>query len=1400
MSQSLSQERQQLINLYHQETAFHQPIIQLLSIIYEPMTRTPLRACVQAMEIQDKEGKFYHTKTLKASLDHLLKNNLLIENDEKKLVVNPLIIEIVTRETLIENTFEPLASIIEQKIPIRQRSWGEPIRQFDNELQLIREIRLGLYRQDFDFISEQIEAYESQSYNKDIHLETIIESILDNPFDPIWFRRLPQPLFEKTLVSILSKKLSSLDNSDDYFELLQVTCTEEDNRSSDALQLLFIEQLIFRNRLAEAEEYLNEISVSIDNYYLLNFYLGFLSFIKGHYQSSINYYTQSLKGLKKLTRKRKIFFEPFAGFFFILALIKDQSSESLQLAQDSLSIILRDDNLLFLKKISCQYLEQLILLLSGDLSVKNDWDKHYLPPTPHLFSLFPYLCCYWLNPDEAKSRLPKLLNELLTQTYQAGYYWLCFEIGQLLLRLQPRSHWKDTIYQLTPLNEVTPLVDLLDFQEPWQLSLNALINLNSSEKSTTNTSSNQKRLAWFLSLYKSDWSLKPKEQVFTKKGVWSQGRPIALKRLARSPESFSYLTAQDYQACSKINTYSRGFYGDVEYLLEKEAIIDLIDHPFVFWEDSPQTKVDLVAATPELLVKKNRKKEITLKLSPPLYQKQSPLVWQDTINLVKVLVITSDYEQIAAILGKRNQLRVPPSAEEQVLAAINTISSLCTVHSDIEGDIADAIEVEAHPLPHLQLLPNDEGLSARVVVCPFEKGHSFYHPGTGGATVITEIDGQRYQTTRDLEKEKDLFNALIADCSLLSSGDPTTGRWDFDDPELCLELLLQLQDLEGRVIVEWPEGESLKVTQPAGFSHLHLNVNSQQDWFEVSGQLQLDESKVFDLQQLLTLLEQSPGRFLPLGQGQFLALTDTFRQRLEEFRLFSQPHKQARQLHPLSTLALQDFFSEVEDLTVDQQWHEHCQKIQAMHEFTPQLPSTFQGELRDYQLEGFHWLARLSHWDVGACLADDMGLGKTIQALAAILTRATAGPTLIVAPTSVCFNWIDECFKFAPTLNPILFGSGNRQEILDNLQPFDLLICSYGLLQQESVAAMLAEVSWQTIVLDEAQFIKNMTTKRSQAAMKLQGQFKLITTGTPLENHLGELWNLFRFINPGLLGSKKQFNDRFIAPIESDSHKILHQQLKRLIQPFILRRTKTQVLSELPPRTEMLLSVELSNEEMALYEALRRDSLEKLSESDDSGGQKHLQVLAALMKLRRCCCHPSLVLDDASLKGSKLQLFQEILEELLDNRHKALVFSQFVDHLQIIKSHLDRQKISYQYLDGSTPKKERQRRVKAFQSGEGDVFLISLKAGGTGLNLTAADYVIHLDPWWNPAVEDQATDRAYRIGQQRPVTVYRLVAKDTIEEKIVQLHHRKRDLADSLLSGTDVSAKLSTSELLDLMK
>jgi SNF2 family DNA or RNA helicase len=304
-------------------------------------------------------------------------------------------------------------------------------------------------------------------------------------------------------------------------------------------------------------------------------------------------------------------------------------------------------------------------------------------------------------------------------------------------------------------------------------------------------------------------------------------------------------------------------------------------------------------------------------------------------------------------------------------------------------------------------------------------------------------------------------------------------------------------------------------------------------------------------------------------------------------------------------------------------------------------------------------------------------------------------------------------------------------------------------------------------------------------------------TGTPLENHLGELWNLFQFINPGLLGPYETFQWRFATPIERDRDRDTRRRLQRLVQPFMLRRTKAQVLEELPSRTEVTLQVEFSREETAFYEALRQRALQKL---EAAKGPQHLQMLAEIMRLRRACCHPRLALEDSPLSSSKLKMFEETIDELLENKHKVLVFSQFVDHLTILRQALEHKGVSYQYLDGSTPARARDQRVAAFQAGEGDVFLISLRAGGIGLNLTAADYVIHMDPWWNPAVEDQASDRAHRLGQQRPVTIYRLVTQGTIEERIVELHHAKRDLADSLLEGADISSKLSAEELLQLIR
>jgi SNF2 family DNA or RNA helicase len=514
---------------------------------------------------------------------------------------------------------------------------------------------------------------------------------------------------------------------------------------------------------------------------------------------------------------------------------------------------------------------------------------------------------------------------------------------------------------------------------------------------------------------------------------------------------------------------------------------------------------------------------------------------------------------------------------------------------------------------------------------------------------------------------------------------------------------------------------------------------------------------------------------------------------------------------------LEDIVNNLDGLGDDRTWTNQLQLIREAQLLEPKVPSTLQAELRDYQIEGYKWLSRLAHWGGGACLADDMGLGKTLQALAIILEKAPAGPCLVVAPTSVCMNWLHEANRFAPTLRIHMLGIKKRKELVQSLKGFDVLVTSYTLLQQE--ARLFADMNWEVIVLDEAQAIKNMETKRSRAAMSLNGKFKLLTTGTPIENHLGELWNLFNFILPGLLGSLESFNRRFAVPIERFGDQLARRKLKKLIRPFILRRSKAQVLEELPPRTEIALQVEMNTEEFAFYEAVRRQALEnltvnrKIANTGFKGSGMSsvpvtknnakgftVRILAEIMKLRRACCNPKLVMPDSTIESSKLHLFEKVVDELIENRHKALVFSQFVGHLEIIRSLLDEKKIEYRYLDGSTPFKQRDREVEAFQAGNGDLFLISLKAGGLGLNLTAADYVIHMDPWWNPAVEDQASDRAHRIGQVHPVTIYRLITQNTIEEKIVKLHQEKRDLANSLLAETEISSKISVEELLNLIR
>jgi SNF2 family DNA or RNA helicase len=653
---------------------------------------------------------------------------------------------------------------------------------------------------------------------------------------------------------------------------------------------------------------------------------------------------------------------------------------------------------------------------------------------------------------------------------------------------------------------------------------------------------------------------------------------------------------------------------------------------------------------------------------------------------------------------------------------------------------------------------------------------------------------------RDFKAEKAAAAALLDRLPQFAGLDGAECDWTWPvvDPQACLEVIDSLEELRGMVPIEWAKNARPITTRRADVGAMRVQVSTAGDWFALSGQVEVEPGTLLEMTALLERWDERRGRFVPLGDGRWLALSRRLQQRVEEMRALA--HAESREglrLHSLAPLAAPQLMDGLGGAALADEWRRRAKRWEEAGSMEIAVPSTLQAELRPYQEEGFRWLARLAYAGAGACLADDMGLGKTLQALALLLLRGADGPALVLAPASVTPNWLAEARRFAPTLNCTLFGSGDRASTIRDAGPFDVIVASYGILATE--AELLASRPWHTLLLDEAQAIKNQQTIRSQAVMDMRADFRLALTGTPLENHLGELWNLFRFLNPGLLGSRERFENRFAQPIERLKDRAAMANLKRVISPFILRRTKQEVLPDLPPATEITLKVPMEPAERAFYEAVREQALRTLEDIGQEATAR-VRVLAEIMRLRRACCHPSLLVPDCGLSGSKMAEFLRLAAELRDNRHRALVFSQFVDHLALLRVALDKAGITYQYLDGSTPIAEREAAVRRFQGGEGDLFLISLKAGGTGLNLTAADYVIHMDPWWNPAVEDQASARAHRIGQDRPVTIYRLVMENSIEERIVALHHSKRRMADDLLDETSQAGRLSAQELLALIR
>ena len=1033
---------------------------------------------------------------------------------------------------------------------------------------------------------------------------------------------------------------------------------------------------------------------------------------------------------------------------------------------------------------------------------------------------------------------PAVLDAWATRFAAAGYQRIADEFAVA----RAISEGQD------PPNTGPTLAAAFASETPWRRALAAIAGLAVDEANAGSAAVSETRLIWMLEIahdlndsddqedsefsgnsessYEMDGptlygrvSVAPFEQKRGQRG-WGKPKALPLTRLARSDS----LTDADAQVARLLKKLPANRWA----LDPQAALVALIGHPHVFDVSSPETPVELVSGHPELRVERSADgARLRLGVSAELRDAFRPVLVpnpytgelrniarpptavliSETPTRARVVRIASAHRRIVELVG--DGLDLPAAEGGELLArALHAAAA----HFEVQDDGATTHERDADGTLIAELAPAGNGVRLRLAVRPLGEEGPRAFPGRGGARLLADVHGERRAARRDLKTERALLARLLDAVPLLGGESPTL-EWRLDDPQDALALMEGLQSFQsaGEALrIEWPPGAKLRVSRAHGTGDLRLRFGSAGDWLQIDGGLALDDGRVIAMRVLLEAAKNK-GRYLPLGEGEYLAITSELRERIDAIAALAGPGEVVR-VDSIAALALDELVPEAQ-IERDAAWQQRLERMRSTLDLVPAVPSTLCAELRPYQIDGFVWMARLAHWGAGACLADDMGLGKTVQTLALLLHRAAGGPALVIAPTSVCANWAIEAARFAPTLRVTrLHEEDDRADAIAQAGPNDLIIASYGLLALHDDE--LAAREWSTLVLDEAQAIKNSDTRRAQAALRINAAMRVAVTGTPVENRLDELWTLMHLLNPGLLGPRDRFAARFAVPIERDRDPRAAQRLRRLVRPFLLRRTKSEVLSDLPERTEIALRIEPSTDEVAFHTALRAEALEAVSEMAGRGGDARFHVLAQIMRLRRAASDPRLAVAGA-VSGAKLDALIELIDELIVNRHKALVFSQFTGFLDLAEERLKALGVRFHRLDGSTPAAARATRVAAFQAGEGDVFLISLKAGGSGLNLTAADYVILCDPWWNPAVEAQAAGRAHRIGQNRPVTVYRLLTAGTIEERIIEMHETKRAIADALLARTEegegdggdedgrdgvIAGALDVDELIELMR
>ena len=669
--------------------------------------------------------------------------------------------------------------------------------------------------------------------------------------------------------------------------------------------------------------------------------------------------------------------------------------------------------------------------------------------------------------------------------------------------------------------------------------------------------------------------------------------------------------------------------------------------------------------------------------------------------------------------------------------------------------------------------------------------HNFNADKLSKVSVSLEKQEDNYtfhRISRDHEGEKGIIQQLATNGLQLRNSRvtlPKTTAFDWIGRNSDL--------LEDFIIKQNQQGKTFFV----GESTIDLEVNEGVDWFDLKARIKFGEFEIPFAEIRTCILKGKTEIQLP--NGEIGVIPESWILRYKDLFAFSSQTDDGITLNKIHVSLVQELKDgDLAKVTMDRKL-EKLLSFEKMEDY--KVPGSFKGDLRPYQLAGYNWLRFLEDYNFGGCLADDMGLGKTIQALSLLQHQKNENPdstSLLVMPTSLLYNWEMEAKKFTPGLKILNYTGINRVKDISQFAKYDIIITSYGTTRVDS--DLLSEFYFNYIILDESQAIKNPNSLISKKVRELKSRRKLILTGTPIENSTLDLWSQMSFLNPGLLGNEAYFKKEYLKPIEKQKDELKTKKLNSLIKPFLLRREKSQVADDLPEKVINVRYCNMSDEQREVYEKEKNAFRSKIMDVIETDGiaKSHMILLQGLTQLRQIANHPKMIDPEYEHGSGKIEAATYMIEDSISKGHKVLIFSQFVKHLKIVSDYLNKQKLPFAYLDGST--KDRQDQVERFQSDpDVSIFLISLKAGGTGLNLTKADYVFLLDPWWNPAVEAQAIDRAHRIGQTKKVFAYKFVSKDTIEEKIIKLQEHKQQLTSDLISVEESFVKsLSQSDIKDL--